>query len=166
MENKRSAGVTIFAWTFIIFNAIGLLIRFKYFSFATRFALLVATLCLFFYFVIGIFTAINLLKLKEWSRKLTIVLAILTVLLTGCSLFLANKAVERWRYNPKDIKLLENQYNNMPEDTKTRLNIKSKDEYINTVIQLKNSSVYIIQIIYGLIVLFFFTRPKVKEQFK
>lgn len=171
MDKKRPVGVTILSLSFVIFNTIGLIIGFKYIfspqiniSFPHRAILYGTTLYLVLFNIIGIFVSVNLLKLKEWARKLTIGLAVLSVLTIALSVFLPNSNIDR--YNKKKIKQMEEQYNNMTEDTRLRLNIKSKDEYINGAIEGGDFVYKTIFVIYGLMVLFFFTRPKVKGQFK
>jgi len=64
--------------------------------------------------------------------------------------------------------MLAKQYDNMSEQEKSRMNI-TRDEYISETMMTfpKIVGIYIVvNIIYLSLMLFFFTRPKVKEQFK
>ncbi len=132
MENKRSKGVTFWAWWFII-NGFWKLS-------ATLFRINESGLGLTTYVSIGsiilLILGINILRLKEWSRKWIIYFSIFAPF-EALFLLPKSKFVATLRMSKPGTKV---------------------DGYIFFVIFFTT--------ICSLIVIYFFTRPKVKEQFK
>jgi len=194
MEKKRSVGVTIFAWLFIIGGIIGLL----------RFGLglassskvdsgldkqLPAGTCPvvykdFTYYLynllslIGLIGGIFLLKLKKWSRTLILALCCISLVLTVAQFMKYMKQKDAmkdmfatgWQtaYEQKRQEIIEKY---KPEQQEKALEEQSKameiaKKVLPTVIHLIYYSVVICVILWNLGAIFFLTRTKVKEQFK
>ena len=170
MKKRRSKGVVIFAWSFIIFNAVGFFTAgspFKNFPSLSRLVLSIILLYIICYNIAGIIVGVNLLKQKEWSRRIIVILAILGI--AHMILFVPLKyiTIEKQRSDPRTIAMLEQQYDFMPEATRLRMNL-SRGEFIDTSIKIGHVIMGIsslVLIVYVLLILFFFTRPKIKEQF-
>ena len=116
MEKKRSVGVTIFGWYFILVNLIALLIirllrPEDFLNNLTERPIVIVRLIV--YLIIGI----GILKLKNWARIGTIVIGIFYIIAAPVAILTAN-------------------------------------------------IVGILFLLSGISMLYFFTRPKVKEQFK
>ena len=184
MEKKRSKGIILFAISFILVCGYPLL--------TTKFSLKLSSLprldfaILSFrviYGVIGIFTAVNILRLKEWSRRLITGLAIIgimaAILFIPLELILIERYYAEVKENPKAI--IEKFYDNLPEKTKTEWGM-SKDEFIRMNTRKMSSKEYEYNfknkmriktavkatwsIPYMFLIFLFFTRPKIKEQFR
>ena len=140
MEKKRSKGVTIFGIFFIFGSIAGL--------FTSGFNLFILDLdktIVFYTFISSILLlilGINILRLKEWARKGTIYYHIATTLIgIYLSPLISNQSAIR-------LKNLGVTQKEIPDITTT------------------SNFALIIPILLTLIVIYFFTRPKVKEQFK
>lgn len=159
MEKKASKGVKILAWSMIVLNIIMFLsvIDYKTFfdcfrSFSRNFIILMIAYSILAS-VVGIIAGIGLLKLSEAMRKTSIVINSLDFLL-GVPLFY---------FALRDIRLY----------SYAVVLSQGLDEVIKSNINLLANSIFysIIFISYltfalNLLLIFFFTRPKVKEQFK
>jgi len=164
MKKKRSKGVTIFAWSFIIFNILGLLTvgNLKKLTFLSDFNIFAVILYSIAYSIVGIVAGVNVLQLKEWSKKLIIALAILGIVDMVIFVPISHKSIEISKTDPKTIEVLEEQYNRMPED------YMPKDKFMDLSTRIGHVMIGIIEIIvaiYLALMLLFFTRPKVKRQF-
>jgi len=165
MENKRSKGVTFWGWVYIIFSIIGLLgainpqQQIKFIGIGIFFFSIV--LC-----AANLICGIFILKLNETARKAAILLGIVSILL-----------------NPIYLKLTLNSLNNEDPYTKRKQWIveQVKPEYqqkqLANLEKTKEMSkkflpIFLIVLfgvplmIFEAIPIYFFTRPKVKEQFK
>ena len=128
MENKRSLGVTLFGIYFIfsaLFGFIGSYLTIKIYHWIAYYNFII--------FIVLLFLAINILQLKEWSRKGIIIYQIFT-LLAGVFVII-----------PASSELLSH----------TRMAKSGPFNYQSVIV-----------IVGTLIIIYFFTRPKVKEQFK
>ncbi|MBM3250484.1 MAG: hypothetical protein FJZ09_06590 [Candidatus Omnitrophica bacterium] len=82
MENRRSKGITIFAWIIIVLSVINLISRLDY-IFKGTLKDYTAGIGDYFYLIISILAiiaAIFLLKLKEWARIATLIVAALVII--------------------------------------------------------------------------------------
>ena len=120
MEKRRSVGVTVFGWLYIVLGVFGVL------AFFQRNSLIV------FSAPLSLLSGIGLLKLKEWARILTIILTIVGVLFRAI-IYLRSILLDAMPLNEALIFIIE-----------------------------WNFLTWIIAII----IIYFFTRPKVKEQFR
>ena len=140
MENKRSVGITIFGWALVIYNLfIGLIGLFLALSNRKSHGDLFFALgpALSFAFLIcGIF----ILKLKSWARKLIIILSGIGAILNIWLLF---------GLNPTRLGI---EFNKLSQNEKVGF--------------ISFSFMMLAVIVWNIGVIYFFTRSKVKEQFK
>jgi len=137
MEKKSSVGVTLFGWSFIILNLFYLIVIFgigipKGHTFLSDSSLYIITLCSLVSCILGAIVGVNVLLLKEWSRKLIMILAILPILLMIITFYLPGESVERFN-RPNKRLALHKIYDHFGEDIKVTLrkvNIQSKEDYI------------------------------------
>jgi hypothetical protein len=168
MEKKRSRGVTLVGWLAIVMGIFGILgsisprhyfammgnRAFSYLGYAISMIFSVATLS----------CGIYILKLKTWARKLAIVLcavSIITILI---------------QYNPKQAKLIADQaYSQQEQTIREEYKPEYQEKALERLRQAKLASDKIFPIFFfstaafavglNLLIVYFFTRPKVKEQF-
>lgn len=175
MGNVRSKGVVFFAWSFIILNLLTLIFIRSYGEFSTfvsKYALIAMIGYAVVFSLIGIVVSFNTLRLKGWARKAMIILAILGILDMVVFVPLGHSVISRLPPSI-DTQILEKQYNSLTIDAKTRLGISSKEEFVMWAHQIGIVAghvfvgiVELLLLIYSICMLIFFTRPKVKEQFK
>lgn len=164
MEKKRSKGVTFWGWIFIIFAIIGLLSARSPQQLYGLGIVIYGVVSSLAYLICGIY----ILKLNEKARKAIIILGIISIVLTPL-LFKPMLNIPM----PEDIIY----------DTKAKQRImeRLKPEYQQKALEdLENSNkitrkvlpiIFIVifgvpMLILELAPIYFFTRPKVKEQFK
>jgi hypothetical protein len=158
-DKKRSRAVVIFGWLMIIINAFVLLATFNtksffdvYKSFPNNFLIAMYAYSLISP-IIGIIAGIGILKLKDLMRKVGIFINSLDILGGIPLFFLSIKDLQRYCY------------------TVALSSAPSGVSQVNAGM-IANISFYIVTILswgfIGLSILFiyFFTRPKVREQFK
>mgnify|MGYP001575158177 CR=1 FL=1 len=159
MEKKRSKGVTIFAWLMIILNTFMLLSFFDvktmfecYKSFSKNFVIAIISYSILSA-LIGILVGFGLLKLKDTMRRIGIAINSMDLLLGIPLFFISLNDLKQYSYSVA-----------VSETVKKSINLNI-DTFANFVFYI---GVFIIGIIFGLglLFIFFFTRPKVKEQFK
>jgi len=158
MENKKSIGIKIFACFIIIssvcvlWNVLGLaksegvvenLFTKPYAYLSTPFAILSTIL----FIILGI----NILRLKDWSRKSLISLAIICIVFNAAGFFLKNKEFKKF---DKEGEAIMQKWT--PQERQAAEHIL--DGY---AVGTEFGS-----LAYFLLVAIFFTRPKIKEQFK
>jgi len=196
MDKKRSVGVTIFAWLFIIIGIMGLL-RFGLSGLLGRCAkispdlekTLPTGICpivskdfnfyLNYYWrsllspVIWLIGGIFLLMLKGWARKLILIMCCVSVVITvlDFTVYLKSKdalddmaarTVETV-FQKKRQEIVE-KYN--AEEQKKFLEVYSKVmKMIPNIIHTLYYSAIIFLLLWYALIIFFFTRPKVKRQF-
>lgn len=159
MERKRSRGVTVFAWLLIAVNALTFP---SFLNFSEVFSLydtfdksIVMAIILYSLFSItaGIIAGFGILKLKEMMRKAAVVINLLDVVFGAPLLFVSTNSFRQYAYSTAVAQ------------SGTRGSILSVDTLADIVFYtaLFASLFYIAM---SLLVVFFFTRPKVKEQFK
>jgi hypothetical protein len=160
MGKKRSKGVTVFAWLLIVLNFLGLLafLDFKsifdlYKSFNKIFAITVISYGLFST-TIGIISGYGILKLKEIMRKIAVAINALDVISTIILLFITSNAIWNYSYSFAESQLAGKGKMHLNVDTAAAVGFYS--------------AIFVNVLFIGLSLLniFFFTRPKVKEQFK
>jgi|GEM_PF-439991 len=186
MENKkRSKGVTLFAWSFII---ISLIVLFsargqKYPFISSAPILFLITFYTAAYGIAGILTGINLLRLKEWARKLVVFLAVLGV--ADMFIFVPlnhidfKKTSQIELIGQQQLVALKNKLSDAYDGFLAKNNAApkmSKEEFIQLgvtkVESITRMAMHIFMaimesllILYSIFLLYFFTRPRVKEQF-
>ena len=159
MEKKISKGVKIFAWLMIVLNIIMFLsaLDYKTFfdcfrSFDKNFIILMIVYSILAS-IIGIIAGIGLLRLNEAMRKIGIVINSLDFLFGVPLFYFALRDIKQYSYAIVLSQGLE-------EIIKSDIN-----SFANVIFY---SIVFISYVTFGLnlLLIFFFTRPKVKEQFK
>ena len=155
MEKKRSIGVTIFAWLIIIVSGLLLLGSFDFKAHTKLFQSFPKNLniCLFAYGIaslaIGVIAGIGLIRLKEIMRKVIVGINLLDVLSGIPVLLFSLNDIKQYAYRAA-------------AETNSQVSIDV----------LANIAFYIIicfaifTIAFSMLIIYFFTRPKVKEQFK
>ncbi len=169
MDKKRSKGVTFWGWVFIVASIIGLLqlINFQWqiktYGIGLLFFSVITALV---YLVCGIF----LLKLKENARKVAIILGIISILSIPAYIKLALNAAdfkkyEKYHYTKSEQRIVEQM---KPEYQQKALeNLQKSKEAVKIALPVIFIIIFGVPIsIFELIPIYFFTRPKVKEQFK
>lgn len=164
MKKKRSKGVTFWGWVFIIFNIIGLLgvINPAYQKYYGVGILIIGIVSCVAYLICGIY----ILKLNEYARKAAIFLGIISVF----SMPLLFKPVLNIPisedYDAKAKQRITEQLK--PEYQQKALeNLEKSKELFRKALPIIFIVIFGVPcLIFELIPIYFFTRPKVKEQFK
>lgn len=164
MEKKRSKGVTFWGWVFIIFAIIGLLSvinpkqQIQFYGIGMLFLHVITSLA---YLICGIY----LLKLNNSARKAAIILGIISIIVIPVYLKPLLTQMNSDDYYLKKKQLIIEQMK--PEFQQKALTNLEKGREISK----KGLPILIMVIvalpwlIFELIPIYFFTRPKVKEQF-
>ena len=159
MEKKRSRGVTIFAWLSIIVNIFTLLTSLNfntyfemYKSFDKSIVMGIILISLFS-IIVGIVAGFGILKLKEMMRKIVVVINSFDVLFGILLLLLSIDSFKQYAYSLA-VAQVGTKGNVLGIDTLTNIGF-----YTMIFVSL-------FYIAISLLFIFFFTRPKVKEQFK
>ena len=126
MGKRRSRGITIFGWIFIIFSILGLLDFGRRPGLLNDFWLIYSFLTAALNLVAGIF----ILRLREWARRLVIIVRILAIINTVTSWLSALHWAQTKEFTPVTL-------------------------YLS----------FFFYIVWSVVVIFFFTRPQVREQF-
>ena len=180
MENKRSTGVTIFAWLFIILAIFGLLSLMKSCVSATRVCAidkgLVRTILSFLLSALSLVAGIFILGLKEWARKLVIILRAVAVIFVLVSWIPFLNIARSNEFNTVMKKSIESAKQTQRQDIEKLYKpefqeekIKQQDKALNmtaSAMPIVLYSILFLTIGWNAIIIFFFTRPKVREQFK
>lgn len=159
MEKKISRGVKIFAWLGIILNIVTFLSSldcktffgcFK--SFNKNFIFLIILYSILSS-IIGIISSIGLLRLKEIMRKVGIVINSLDLIFGVPLFFLSLKDIKQYSYVTAASEITKGTI---------KLDVNS---FSNSIFYL---IIYVSCAMFGLSLffIFFFTRPKIREQFK
>ena len=169
---KRSAGVTFFALSIIVISIFRLLgtgslsIGFsQILSRAVLILIIVYSIISNIFLIIG---SVNIFRLKNWARMLVLSLTAIQLLyMLTVSIPLSNRSIEFMRTSPGMQEKIWAGYTVIPE--KLRLdNAITEVEYSELVFKKMYQTAFIVKIIsifYLLLVLFLFTRRKVKGQF-
>lgn len=159
MDKKGSRGVRILAWLLIILNALNILLSldiskffdiYKTFSKGAVIAIILYTLLST---ILGVISGFGILKLKETMRRLAVIVNSLDVLLGIPLLFLSWDSYKQFAYSLA-VAQAESGHNILS---------------ISALSDVTFKTIIVISLIYfvlSLLTVFFFTRPKVKEQFK
>lgn len=159
MGTKRSKGVTIFGWLLIIINGFALL---HAFNFQTSFELhksfnksIVVAIISYGLLstVIGFITGIGILKLKEMMRRLAIAINSLDIIFGIPLYFLSANDIRQYAHSAA-LAQIANKPTVVNVDTLANVGFYAVVSW------------FIFCIILSLLLIFFLTRPKVKEQFK
>ena len=167
MEKKRSIGITIFAWLFIIggvFGILGVIKNQRFFSSEV----IVSGVRTFILYLLGIVIAIAtlvcgiyFLKLKPWTRQLAIGLCVYHIIMIPFSYKIGIDAIN----NKKALKqMIQTKYPPAMQESELKELEKMPDK-MKEVWPIMVAVILVIQLAWNLIVIYFFTRPKVKEQF-
>jgi len=157
-KKKRSKGVTIFVWLMLVVGVGTMLgLDSKTFFATYKFLPQGMTLALYGYSIIsvivGFVSIIGILWLRDGMRKAAIVINALDVL-SGLPFFFCIKGLRQSTYEMAQTTIKEHSFQFMSLDE------LAKVEFYSTLI-----SAFGVMIL-SLIFIWFFTRPKVKEQFK
>ncbi len=175
MERVRSKGVTILAWSLIVISIFMLLqvgsYRRAYF-FLTNTLLFAIIIYAVVFYVAAILAGISVLRLKEWARKLLLLIAIVGIVDMFIFLPLNHRVVKELVNTSEFVENLEKQYDSLSAEAKAKF-APTKQYYVriatNATLDVGNVVMGIIEVImvaYSLLLLFFFTRPRVREQFR
>jgi len=173
MNKKRSVGVTVLGWLFIIGGILGLCLQanFKFyfaeagrnlFSFIRYFLGLIISLA-------SVAGGIFVLKLKAWARQLVIVICLLNIvsLVIGTFVFKADSAKIKMREEAlfkQQEQLILQQYK--PEYQKKALQqLETSREANKRLLPIFFMVVIGIAIAWNLLIIYFFMRPQVEGQF-
>jgi len=177
MDNKRSKGVTILGWMVLLSNAFVLFGSFNQMLYLES---TIRPLGTFFYFcpiffaLLAFVLTIYILQLKDWARKYFVILNTFLIVWLLISPLMMGKDC----YMPIDKYVKQNQQHLTPEQMNNyekfkiilaektkRLTIHEKAKIQESTPKVVNVFLFIFLLWY-LLLIYFFTRPKVKEQFK
>lgn len=183
-KKKRSVGVTIMGVMLIVwasFEILGLLNFKEYVANCLRFETGLMGYIKIVYGVIGtiagLIAGIYILKLRNWARKLIIALGIIAICFTAWEIY-RDSSNQR---SIKDLRIFLEEKMDEEMDAIVQKSVeKLKPEYqeehiqkqktmINTIVEFIPIFYYValaVIFLWNLLIIFFFTRPKVKEQFK
>ncbi|MFH1776122.1 MAG: hypothetical protein ABH952_00950 [Candidatus Omnitrophota bacterium] len=156
---KRSKGVAFWGWLFIIVSIIGIIGEIN-----SDYGLGVRIFTIFSG-VAYLFCGFFILKLNEFARKAAIILGVISILSIPLYFSAISKTIDFDKeYDKKEQKIIQEVKPEYQEEALNRLRIGKK--------MAKKSVPFIFAIFMGiplfiaeLIPIYFFTRPKVKEQF-
>ena len=149
--NQRSKGVTILAVLLVLTNLSGLLLIVTHPSYTTQWGAIVNVLAYFVTIVFGV----GLFLLKEWARIGTICIEALQAFLTIISI----PKIASYQGQTAN-RILEREYSNLSPLMKQRL-----AEQMQSHLTIPYALSIIGVIIWIAIIIYFLTRPSVKEQF-
>ena len=166
MEKERSLGVAVFGWVFIIGGVWGILGKI---SAAMRVSAMVDVkyILAFVISALSLTCGIYLLKLKPWARQLAMVLAgvnIIYTLIIFNNLAKTDYSKMMDYASKKQEQMIQEQYK--PEYQKKALEAFEKQKQAaEKAMPIVYGVTIGVTFIWNMIIIFFFTRPKVKEQF-
>ena len=169
---KRSAGVMAFALSIIIISIFRLLgtgsISAGFSQILPRVGLILIIIYSLISNISYIIGAVNVLRLREWARKLILILTALQLLyMLIISITLSNRLIEFMRSSPDTQERVWAGYTAIPENLRLDNNV-TEEEYAVLVFKKLYQTALIVRIssiLYLLLVLLFFTRAKVRKQF-
>lgn len=175
MEKERSKGVVFFAWLTIIINLVTLFSIGKIkesFSFLPNYGLIMMVVYSAVFGSISILASFKVLQLKAWARKAMIILAVVGILDMIVFVPLTHISVSKIPQYA-DSQFIEKEFNSLSAEARISLGITNQEEYALWLHKIGLIFGHIfagileyLVIIYGVSLLIFFTRPKVREQFK
>ena len=169
---KRSAGVMAFALSIIIISIFRLLgtgsISAGFSQILPRVGLILIIIYSLISNILYIIGAVNVFRLREWARKLILILTALQLLyMLIISIPLSNRLIEFMRSSPDTQERVWAGYTAIPENLRLDNNV-TEEEYAVLVFKKLYQTALIVRIssiLYLLLVLLFFTRAKVRKQF-
>lgn len=165
MENKRSKGVSFWAWVFIVSAIMGLLLainpkqKMQFYAIGMLVFSVISSLA---YLICGIF----ILKLNNSARKAVIILGYISIIAIPFYLKPVLTQMNSNDYYSKNKQMIINQMK--PEFQQKALENLEKEREIGKKV-LPTFFIIILGLpwlIFELAPIYFFTRPKVKEQFQ
>lgn len=164
MERKRSVGITFFGWWFIVSGILGLLGTKN-----SQEIIQVYGISIFFINIIlsgvSLVCGIFILKLNSLARKVAIITCLIAITMIPIRIKLTTKAFNFNDYHEKRKQIVLEQVK--PEYQKKQL------ETLEMKQRISKKTIPILLLVFGifsvgfeLIPVYFFTRAKVKEQFK
>ncbi|MDP8292264.1 MAG: hypothetical protein P9M04_00435 [Candidatus Orphnella occulta] len=169
---RRSAGVIAFAVSIIIISIFRLLgtgsISAGFSQILPRVGLILIIIYSLISNILYIIGAVNVFRLREWARKLILILTALQLLyMLIISIPLSNRLIEFMRSSPDTQERVWAGYTAIPENLRLDNNV-TEEEYAVLVFKKVYQAAMIVRIssiLYLLLVLLFFTRAKVRKQF-
>ena len=169
---RRSAGVIAFAVSIIIISIFRLLgtgsISAGFSQILPRVGLILIIIYSLISNISYIIGAVNVLRLREWARKLILILTALQLLyMLIISIPLSNRSIEFMRSSPDTQERVWAGYTAIPENLRLDNDV-TEEEYTVLVFKKLYQTALIVRIssiLYLLLVLLFFTRAKVRKQF-
>ena len=169
---RRSAGVIAFAVSIIIISIFRLLgtgsISAGFSQILPRVGLILIIIYSLISNILYIIGAVNVFRLREWARKLILILTALQLLyMLIISIPLSNRSIEFMRSSPDTQERVWAGYTAIPENLRLDNDV-TEEEYTVLVFKKLYQTALIVRIssiLYLLLVLLFFTRAKVRKQF-
>ncbi|MDP8298087.1 MAG: hypothetical protein RAP41_07925 [Candidatus Orphnella occulta] len=169
---RRSAGVVAFALSIIIISIFRLLgtgsISVSFSQLLPRAALVLIIIYSLLSNIGFITGAVNIFRLKNWARKLVLLLTAMQLLyMLVIAIPLSNRSVEAMKTAPGAQERIWAGYEVIPENLRLDNDV-TEEEYSELVFKMMYQTALVVKIIsifYLLLTLFFFTRRRVKEQF-
>ena len=169
---RRSAGVIAFAVSIIVISIFRLLgtgsISAGFSQILPRVSLILIIVYSLISNISYIIGAVNILRLREWARKLILTLTVLQLLyMLIISIPLSNRSIEFMRSSPDTQERVWAGYTAIPENLRLDNDV-TEEEYTVLVFKKLYQTALIVRIssiLYLLLVLLFFTRAKVRKQF-
>lgn len=164
MKQIRFKGVTQVAWVFIILGVIGALFdldfreQIKFYGITLYLASVISNLA---YLVCGFY----LLRLKESARKAAVCLSFISFLLCPIYVYLASKSYDSTGYYAEKEKVILEKMK--PEYRQEALqDLKRIKEATNKVMPFVIAGIVLVPfLLLDVFIIYFLTRPRVKEQF-
>ena len=178
MKKRKSPGVSLFAFSFIVFSICWTLLMVV----STYYGLLpdIYVISAFIYTLLlgcaGVLAGLGVLVLRPWARRLIIILAMIGILSRVVFMPVGNAMMkkdyeltrERTEESLKWARMLKKK-GKIKDIMGPALSVAFSEAFMNVEEKINNIigySVETINILYLLLVLVFFTRHRVKEQFK
>ncbi|MBL7157077.1 MAG: hypothetical protein ISS92_02815 [Candidatus Omnitrophica bacterium] len=172
MEKKRSVGIAVFAWLIIIVSALGILQSKASWDLNH---IISNYLYLILLFPLSIVVAIFLLKLENWARIAIIVISVIVAAESIITIPHVLSKIDEYSM----VEIEESFYKGLEAGKKYKkpdtpeLTKQQVEEAIERAMQLAKKAMQAMVIImitistaFNCAVIYFFTRPKVKEQFE
>ncbi|NQT22178.1 MAG: hypothetical protein HQ579_01935 [Candidatus Omnitrophica bacterium] len=178
MDKKRSKGVTFLGWFFIVTSLLSMLTLLspKHYiklqgSLYNQIEFLYFTIVPFF----CLFAGIYILKLKNWARKLGILIYSVSLVFTITQFIFIGSSMQKESFREfmqegMGLKI-EAQKQEIIKKYKPEYQqeaIQNREKMSNVIIEVLPIFLYVIMslvIVWNAFIIYFFTRPKVKEQF-
>jgi len=189
MERKRSMGVTTFGVLIIATCLLSLVLAFNpkpYFEIYIKPYGVALYISLIVFTLLELILGFNILKLKEWARRYIVIFNIIylgllfvTPLMENPNFYLSQEQRFKQRqqqYTPEQKRRIEEanvkskeRISKYPPEQQERLRQMQSEVQENIpiiIMRVTKLFLYGISLLWYSLLIFFFTRPKVKEQFK